>query len=167
MRVWPKDKCGRGGFTLTELIIAIGLFAVVILGVLALAISLTRSNQETSDRAVATNVARRVLERSLRELRSGSLSVSESDFWTNSYLATPFHSGTEKVGPTDYQFRLFTGTPIVEQGSGNVIGAGGTNNRLKSVSVVVNWFADPDAQRSGYGTLELRLSRLVREGETW
>ncbi len=153
-----------GGFTLSEVLIAIAAFVVAILVTLALAVSMTRMSRETVDRSVAVQTANRLLERTLRSIRNGGVPVTEANFWANEYpVGTPLLANTERVGGADFAYEIFATT--VTDTVGTPIGSLGPDNRLKKVTVRLNWFAPQGQARAGYGMLETQVSRLVREGE--
>ncbi len=159
---------GRSGFTLAEALIAVTAFVVAALVLIALAVSLTRVNRETVDRSVAQGVGRRLLERTLRQIRHESIPVTEPAFWSTDYTSSsPLLQGTLKVGATDYDYQITATT--VRDVNGDPVGAGGVDNGLKKVEVLIKWFDEQDQgqARAGYGKTELRISRLVGQGEDW
>lgn len=154
------------GFTLAEALIAVTAFAVAALVMMALAVSTTRVNRETVDRSVAQDLGKRLLERTLRQIRNESLPVAESTLWATDYPAgSPLLTATTTVGHTEYTYEI-TAVTVRDQ-AGDPVGAGGVDNALKHVQVKVTWFDDPGQGRPGYGKTELTLSRLVRQGEEW
>lgn len=147
--------------------LAIGAFVVAILAVVALAVSMTRLNQESIDRTVANQLAVRVLERTLHEIYNNDTPVPWNTFWTTDYTpGSPLASGSEKVGNTVYTFDIW-GANLVDSTTGAELGSAANETRLKKVTTRVNWFAAADEARAGYGTLEVRVSRVVRESEDW
>ncbi|GMU55979.1 MAG: hypothetical protein AMXMBFR33_51250 [Candidatus Xenobia bacterium] len=156
------DVSRQQGFSLSEIMIAIGAFVAAILIVLALSISLTRMNRETVDRSVATSLGTRVLERTLREIRTSDVPVTQASFWQNDYpTGSPLATGTVRVGTTDFSYQI---TAMTVMSGANPVGSLAPDNRLKRVSIELEWYG---GERAGYGRTSARLTRLVRQGEEW
>lgn len=90
------------GFSLAEAILALGLCTVVLLLVLALAISANRSERKSGDSLVANSYASRVMEEFVYGLPAGG-----DGFWTQSSFTSPYQQDQSQVGPVLYQSRLF------------------------------------------------------------
>lgn len=93
---------GVRGFSLAEAILALGLCCVVLLLVVALAISANRSQRKSSATLVANSYAGQVLE----EFVYG-LPAAGSGFWAQSTFASPYQQGQSQLGPVLYQSRLY------------------------------------------------------------
>jgi Tfp pilus assembly protein PilV len=150
----------RNGFSLAELLVALGLFAVCILTVLALSISIARSNQEGEDTGVAGTVANGLVEELVDRVRADQPPGLKADFWDNDY----WEEGTFLNNGTEYQYKI-SGSTVQDTG-GVDIGNLAPGNRLKKVDIVVYWWDSETTDRQGYGRLEMRNTRLVSEGET-
>jgi hypothetical protein len=129
----------KRGLTLAEVILSVGLCAVALLTVIALAISAQRGMQKSSDTVVAQSYAGDVLEQFLYDLPSPT-----DSFWSQTQFASPYAQDQAQLGPKTYRAQLFL-TP----GTGTLAG-------LLTCSVNVSW----DGQ-AGQGRQSLGISRLV------
>ena len=155
----------RRAFSLAELLVALGLFAVAILAILGLSISVARGSQEGEDQAVAGTVSRHLLERVVDRVRTDSPPGTAQDFWDNEHPASnPWEDDEYESNNTLYQYRVFATT--VNNTLGDPVGGTTPGNRLKKIDIVINWWDSDTTERAGYGKLEFRNSRLVSEGET-
>jgi Tfp pilus assembly protein PilV len=151
------------GFSLAEMLVALGLISVAVLSVLALSISIAKGNQEGTDRATGAVVARQLVNRVLDRLRADIPAGTNADFWDNEHTSTPFDSGVFRSNNTDYQYKVYAQS--VEDSSGVSVGGTTPDNRLKKVDVIVWWWDSEKTERQGYGKLEVRNTRLVSEAE--
>ncbi|MBX3172132.1 MAG: hypothetical protein KF760_32305 [Candidatus Eremiobacteraeota bacterium] len=90
------------GFSLAEAILALGLCCVVLLLVVALAISANRTQRKSSATLVANSYAGQVLEEFVY-----SLPPAGDDFWSHSTFTNPYAQDQSQLGPVLYQSRLF------------------------------------------------------------
>lgn len=144
------------GFTLAELLLAVGLLALVILTLAALITSAIRSNEKGTRTAQAVDVADALLARRLYDVEWDLPPGTRDAFWAASGAWLPPTTAT--MGGVDYQYTVFADT---------VAGVGGAGNRLKKVDLVMSWWdsGQGGGQRQGYGRLEVQASRLVSEVE--
>lgn len=145
-----------------ELVVAVGIFAVVILTLVALTASGIRAQRESQELANAALVARRQLERELDKVRQDSPAGTRAYFWDGDFTSSPFILDRTRVGPTEFTYAIYAHT-VDDQISGAQLGTGVANNRLKRVEIVVNWWGSEQQQRQGYGKLSTRASVLVNE----
>ena len=154
----------RQGFSLAELIIALGLFAVAILSILGLSILIGKASQEADDRTIGSVVASSLADRLIDQLRSDAPPGTRASFWDNEFgSANPWEEGTLNNDGTEYQYRILASS--VTDSSGDPVGGTTPNNRLKKVDISVWWWGDENQQHQGYGTLKVISTRLVSEGE--
>jgi Tfp pilus assembly protein PilV len=145
------------------MLVALGLISVAVLSVLALSISIAKSNQEGSDRAVGGVVAKQLVNRLIGQLRSDLPAGTYARFWTDEHDTTPFESDTFRSNNTDFQYKIFAQS--VTDSSGDSVGGTTPENRLKKVDVFVWWWNSETEERQGYGKLEIRNTRLISEAE--
>lgn len=123
------------GFSLAEAILAFGLCTVVLLLVLALAISANRTERKSSDTLVANSYASQVLEEFVYDLPAAGTS-----FWEQGSFTSPYGQDQSQLGPLLYQSRLFL-EPIGSAAPGllrctvNVSWSAGTQQGSQAVSV--------------------------------
>lgn len=129
----------RTGLTLAEVILSVGLCAVALLTVIALAISAQRSMQKSSDAVVAQSYAGDVMETFLYDLPPITNSL-----WSQSSFASPYLLDQAQLGTKTYQAQLF-----VQPGGGSLAG-------LLTCSVNVSW-----SGQAGQGLQRVSISRLV------
>lgn len=150
-------------FSLPELLLAIALFAVAILSIVALSLSVLRTDRKTVDTGVAHSVARQVLLRSLEQVRTDQPGGSKVNFWNNNYVTQPFLKGKQNSNGTDFEYSIYAETVVST--SASPVGGAVTGNRLKKVDVIVWWWNSDRATRTGYGKLQISTSRLVSEAD--
>lgn len=90
------------GFSLAEAILALGLCCVVLLLVVALAISANRSQRKSSATLVANSYASQVMEDFVYRLPAAG-----NGFWDQSSYGSPYLQDQSQLGPVLYQSRLF------------------------------------------------------------
>ena len=152
--MYQPARCRRGS-TFAEMVLAIGLIAIVILGISLLSLTVIRARNENSDRVAAATVANTLLDRIVREARS------DPNFWSGDHSTTPYASGEEEVGGVVYAYSLRAQT--VTNNVGDEIGNSLANNRLTMVIVEISWMDTENQDRQGYGKLNFSASRLVAE----
>lgn len=157
-------RISRRAFSLAELLVALGLISVAILGLLALSIALAKGNQEGIDKTIGGEVASQLTDRLVAQLRSDTPPGTRSGFWNNDYTATPWDQGTFQNNGTTYNYKLYAET--VRDTSGQPVGGGTAGNRLKKVDVYVWWWDSETKAHQGYGELKVLSTRLVSEAET-
>lgn len=88
--------------TLAEVLLSLGLCVVVILSLIALAISALRSNSKSSDMVVAQARANQVLD----EFVYG-LPPATDPFWGQSAFASPYQQDTTQIGSNVFTTQVF------------------------------------------------------------
>ncbi|ODT79833.1 hypothetical protein ABS71_00705 [bacterium SCN 62-11] len=154
----------RRAFSLAELLIAAALFTITILGVMALSLSVLKTQRKANDLGEGKSVAQATLGRLLDQVRTDNPAGTRAGFFNSNSGTNPFQSGTSRVGRTDFQYRTYVTT--VTDALNNPLGGTLPNNRLKNVQVEVNWWgADQSQNRSGYGRLSTTFTQLVGESQ--
>ncbi len=144
------------GFSLAELILAIGTLAACILTVLVMVVALTRSSRKTVDTSVAQQAAEQVLTRIVYDAQWND----HVNFWYTPDH-TPYRQGTHTVNRTEYSYQLDAST--IEDTASNAIGAQLNMNRIKMVTLRLSWWGGETQNRAGYGKLNLEVKRVVHE----
>lgn len=148
-------KRGEGGLSLAEIIVALGIITVLVLLLAALSFSALGSGQKSDDLGMAVQVAQQQLRKVAAQAKS------DPNFWGSDYLATPWTTGSVKVGTTHFDFEVFAQT-LMDQSSGQPLGGNPVNsNRVKKVDIVVSW--DNDRHQAGRGRQSTEASCLVTE----
>ena len=146
------------GFSIAEVVLALGLVCLVILGVALLALSIIRSRTESSDRAVTTTAAAQLLD-------DLAVQAQEDDtFWDTDYTTTPYKEGDIRIGKLDYHYKLkgFTVVDPLSTPVGNAL----PKNRLKLLELEVSWFdTEQTDNKQGYGKLSTSVTKLVSQSE--
>ncbi len=148
----------RRAFSIAEVVLALGLVCLVILGVALLALSMIRSRTESSDRVVTTSAAAQILDDLAVQAQN------DSDFWENDFTASPYREGKTTVGKLEYHYKLLAST--VRDSSGVPVGNALPKNRLKLLELQVSWFdTEASGGRQGYGKLSASVTKLVSQSE--
>ena len=127
------------GFTLAESILALGLCSIVLLLVIALAVSAHRGQRKSSLSLVGHSYASQTLETFLY-----ALPPSSDNFWSSPTFANPYFQDQSQIGPTLYQSQLHL-QPL-----------GSTAPGMLRCTVNVSWSAG-----SQLGQQNLSISRLI------
>lgn len=139
---------------MAELILAVGLITVAILFLVGLSTATLRASDKSSKLYPGYQVARKELDRVC------SSAAGDPNFWLQDYLATPWESGSIRVGTTEFNFEIFARTLLDESTSAPLGTSTSANNRVKKVDIVVSWSG---GERQGQGQLRVRASQLVNE----
>ena len=99
------------GFSLAELVVAIGLLAVAILSILGLSILVGKTNQEGDDRAAGEIVAGVLLDRVIDQVRSDSPPGTADDFWNNEHLIDPWEEDVMTNAGTEFKYVIRASAP--------------------------------------------------------
>jgi type II secretory pathway pseudopilin PulG len=142
------------GFTLAEIILAMGILVISILSVAAISFSALSSNQKSSDTQTGTLLARQILESQSQQ----ALANPAAPFWTQNSITTAYMTDTQQIGRTPFDVRVFV-TDIDVPADGDL--STSVPYKLKRMEVVVNWWDSQNSQRKGYGKLEARIARLL------
>jgi Tfp pilus assembly protein PilV len=147
------------GFSLAEILLAMGLAAVALLALVGQNTLLLSSNQKQDDTSVANDVAYSIIEQVSSEFRYDP-AVRTAAFGHNSVI-NPFREDTVTVGNTDYSYELFL-SDVQDTASGSAVGSGATGvhtTRLKKAEIVVTWWGQ---EKQGMGKLEIKGTRFVK-----
>jgi len=145
------------GFSLAEVLLAMGLALVALLALVGQNTMLLASNQKLDDTTIATDVAYSVIDQIASEIQA-----NPAPAFAHSNATVPFRTGGVTVGNTDYLYQLFL-TDVVDSASGEAVGSGpggSHSTKLKKLEILVNWWED--AQRQHMGNLHLRVTRLLK-----
>jgi prepilin-type N-terminal cleavage/methylation domain-containing protein len=152
----------KAGFSLIEVIIAMGLLGVGILTVLGLFGQLTRDAQKATATGAGVLAAESVLNRTVSEILSDVGPISRADFFANDSPPSAPIQGTITANRTIMTYEITYRT--VQDTAGGGLGAGLPENRTKHVELNMWWWTDnPDSHRAGYGFLRTSASKLVNE----
>ncbi len=154
------------GFTLAEVLLAIGLIAVALLALIGHSTLLMGAAQKSDDTSVAAAVARSHLDRLASQVALDQPSGQRQRVWAQTSSTAPFVTVNERVGSTEYQVEVFV-SDIVNARTGFPLGTGPTGaenpkTRLKQIEAVVTWWDSKTQDRPGYGKLEHRAARLLK-----
>lgn len=162
----------KKGFTLPEVLLAIGLISVALMAMIAHGTVLMKATQKVDNRSAASGVARSYLDglaqgvlldkpagmrAKVRLQDKADVSfevikpkVGNTEYTVTSYISTVRHAGTGSKQPI--------GTPLT--------GDATKSTQLKNVRVLVTWWEPEDDGHGGtrleYGNLEYSTSRLLK-----
>lgn len=166
-RVRPFHK-SLLGFSLAEVLLAIGLLAIALLALIGQSTLLAKSSQKVDDSSVAYDVAQSVVERLAQEALLDQPAGRNLLAWQHDSEIEPYLDGSETIGFTEYTWEVYV-TNITSDVSGETLGTGPTgaeneNTRLKLFRVKVEWWGG-EAQENrikGVGKLRVETSRLMK-----
>ena len=149
-------RVGRNkhGFTLAEVMLAFALLTTTILTLVALSLYAAKAGQKSTNAVDASQLTMTLLKRISHQ------AASDPAFWASDHQTTPYLTGKEKVGHTEFDYEVYSQT-LTDNRSGSNLGGTGIGNRIKKMDVVVKWFGDDT--RSDYGKRSVRDSCLVNE----
>ena len=153
------------GFSLAELLLAILVTTVAILGIMALAISLLRGTQKTVDISAAQVAADHVMTTLIYQAQNDIPSGEHSALWDHNFTSAgpPYKSGTYTLNHTDFEYRI-DAQDATDMGGTKVGTASGlSDNRLKVVQINMSWWGQKQGEREGYGKLQFSSIRLIHE----
>lgn len=155
----------QAGYSLAELLLAIGILAISVLSVLALSLRIAAASQKSNDLMVGEMMVDRLLDRVVAEVRNDKPPGKKAKFWgTADHL--PWSTGKFTADKTEFEYEIRARTLV--NAKGDTVGSSSSlsENRLKKVDVVVHWWDSKNAGRPGYGRLTTQGSRLVSEAQT-
>ena len=156
------------GFTIAELLVAIGFFAVAVLTVLGLNLAVVRVDSKAIESAAGSVVADRLIQRTVAKVKADAPAGTRANFWVVDHVSVPWEEGTTRNGGTEFHYTVSAETVL--DPAGNPIGQSGAGpNRLEKIDVRVWWFSDDtgsETSRAGYGRLEHKATKLITEAET-
>lgn len=156
------SKRRNSGFSLIEVIFALGLLGVGILTVIALFGQLARDAQKATDVGAGVLAAESVLNKTVHDILNDMGPITRADFFANNSPPNDPIQGTITANKTIMTYEITYRT--VQDSSGAVLGAALPENTTKLVELTMWWWTDnPDAHRAGYGFLRTSASRLVNE----
>lgn len=147
------------GFSLPEVILALGLLAVAILSLLAVSVSTLRSDSKALETAAGRLIADQVMKRLLDQMAEDP-AVRES-FLSGDFQLQPWDQGTLTHDNTVFSYTILART--VRDGAGDPVGKEAPGNRLKKVDIKVWWTDEANRTRQGYGRLQVETTQLISE----
>ncbi|MCE7870502.1 hypothetical protein DYH09_09020 [bacterium CPR1] len=145
------------GYNLAEIILAVGLAVVVVLALLGVGLSATRSNRKATDSVAGQLVADMVLENALH----AAAKDSADPLWAANSGTAPLATGTVQVGATAFDYRTFARNVPVSADAGSSPPPGAPL-LMKKVDVEVSWWNGDQAPREGYGNLKAYATRTIQ-----
>lgn len=161
-----KKGSKRRGFSLAEVLLAIGLLAIALLAIVGQSTLVAQANQKSDDNSVAYDVADSLLERVARESSEDQPPGRNLAVWSQSDPNVPFEEDVVVVGFTEYKYEIYV-YDVANAASGATLGTGPTgaetpDTKLKRVNVKVEWWGGEEQERTGTGKLRAETSRLVK-----
>ena len=126
-----------------EVLLSLGLLAVVILVTVQLALVALNSNTKTSDEIAAEALAQETVETFVYQLPPAT-----SSFWTTTSFASPYQQDVVRLGRNDLSRTIYVQDRAALQAG------------LRSVQVVVTW-GNGERGKSGLGLQVAEVVRLV------
>lgn len=162
-KISRSKRFGRG-FSVAELVVCLGLLAIMSLAIVALILQLLRGSDKESHLAAGNVLAEQIMTERLQAIFSDSVPGLTKDqfFDTDSPPAAPLE-GIVVLGTTEFTYQMSYQT-IFNTGGVPVGGDVADTNRLKRVDIKVWWWTDdPDNPRAGHGYLRTTATRFVNE----
>ena len=147
-----KVKRARA-FTLAELMLAVGLIAVVVLSVLGLGISVLRGSRKAIDTTVGQQVAEGELQRVIYQAEANTA----DPLWSQNSATTAYLTYPIVVKNTTFSVALYA-QDLVDSSTGLPLGNTTFNQSLK-VDARVSWWDSNGNQ--GYGNLQASASQVI------
>ncbi|MCA9777088.1 MAG: hypothetical protein KC800_10240 [Candidatus Eremiobacteraeota bacterium] len=147
-----------------EVILSFGFFAIAILTLIGLSLSISRTDSKAMETAAGTLIADQVLGRTLASLRSDTPPGSRAGFFSGEYVDPPWDSGSLVNGKTTFYYELTT-NQVEDVATGGPLGDPALSNRLIKLNIRVWWASEEQEVRQGSGRLQVTTSRLVSEAE--
>ncbi len=147
----------RRGFNFVELMLAVGVLALVLLTLVALVGATLRSNSKSSTLGKATAVADGLLQQALYDVDSDNGGPVATSFWsTEGVWRDSSTNGQVVQGGVNYDYTIAVST---------LAGMGAPGNRIKKVDVTVEWWnaRSNGGDRAGQGKLRTYATQLVNE----
>ncbi|MCA9796236.1 MAG: hypothetical protein KC910_30725 [Candidatus Eremiobacteraeota bacterium] len=141
------------GFSLIELLLAIGVLALVLLLVVALAISVMRRNQRALDVPVGSLAADTILTRLIYGMENNL--AARTAFYASPAVNTPWINGVFKMDRVDFTYATDVQSLPVGTSTGMA------DNRLVQVHIAVQWQEAHEGPNNGQQQAE--MVRLVHE----
>lgn len=153
----------RGGFSLLEVLVALAVMSVAVLGLGSVMTSGLKAQDKIDKAVTARAVADQIMGRTVVTLADGDDAESVR-FWETADFDddSPWQSGQQQVGTTLYDFTI-TGTEVLKDGT-KPLGSSNSSNRLKRLAIKVAWSEQPNHERAGVGRQAIVISRLLNRG---
>jgi prepilin-type N-terminal cleavage/methylation domain-containing protein len=152
----------KSGFSLVEVIIAMGLLGVGILTVIGLFGQMTKDAQKATDTGAGVLAAESVLNRTISEILRDAGPVTRADFFDLDSPPEAPIQGTITANRTIMTYEITYRT--LQDTGGVALGSALPENRTKVVELTMWWWTDgPDSSRAGYGFLRTSASKMVNE----
>lgn len=151
------------GFSLAEILIGMGMLAVLLLTILLLTASALQGDQKVEARNIGAEVCQSQLEFLQRSVSDPADPLRE-EFWTtaNGAFVPNGQAVTVSSGGTEFAVNF---TVLTLQGSsGGPVG--GDGNRLRQVEATATWW-NGEKGKPGYGQLLVRRTLLFRESDVF
>jgi hypothetical protein len=147
-----------------EIILSFGFFAVAILALMGLSLSISRTDSKALETAAGTLIADQLMGRTLASLRTDSPPGSRAGFFSGEFVDPPWDSGSLVSGKTTFYYELTT-NQVMDLTTAGPMGEQALSNRLMKLNVRVWWASENQEVRQGSGRLQVVTSRLISEAE--
>lgn len=148
-----------GGFSLIELLVALGLATIATVLVVATILKVVIPSQKATDLSAGHAMAQAVMQEEIYAVLDGTGPISKATFLNNDSPPLAPLTGTRTVNDTQFEYRIYHQT-VQDVVAATPVG-GSIENRLKKVDVVVWWWnQNPGDVRQGYGKLRTEASQL-------
>lgn len=152
------------GFSLAELMVALGMIAAMSLVVFALFLQLVKGAEKQTHLAAGVVLAEELMTERLQVIfNDAEPGLTKDDFFSTDSPPNAPLQGTMALGTTTYTYEMNYET-VTNTFGDEVGGDPAANNRLKRVDITIWWWTgDPEEARQGYGLLRAGSSRFVNE----
>jgi hypothetical protein len=150
-------------FSMAELILSLGFFAIVVLVLIALSITVLRTDSKALETSAGSLVADRLMAQTIAGLKADDPAGIRDEFLSAEPSANPWRQGQVTNHHTIFYYTITVST--VKDGAGQPLGAEAGGNRLKKMDVHVRWAGQDRSGRTGFGQLEVWAAQLVNESE--
>lgn len=150
-----KDR--SPGFSLAELIVALGIMGLALLVLFSVLATGNRSQRKMQDEDAAYRLADQEMSRLIYSLENDSPPGVKASFWASDFPPSgPSWRGSKvQFNRTDYDYQIHTET-LLDTTSGVPLGAPG--GQLKLIHVAVSWW-----KGQNFGQTLITVRRLVRQ----
>lgn len=144
------------GFSLAELLLAMGLFAIVVLTFLGLATKLLQVDSKSLETSAGSLIAEQLIQRTEAQLSGDA--AARANFFAEAYDVTPWAEGQVVSDGRTFYYTVHARTVAN-------VGTVAPSNRLKKIDFHVWWAGEDTQTRQGQGRLEVRGTQLVSEAD--
>lgn len=152
----------KRAFSLAELILSIGFFAIAVLSLIALSLSITRTDSKSLENSAGTLVADQLLGQTLANLKADA--ALKENFFAGDFIDPPWSQGQVVNEHTTFFYQVKVES-VRDAATGDQVGDSTSKSRLKKVDIHVWWTSEKGRTRQGSGKLEVTSARLVCEPE--